>query len=231
MKTIGLLGGMSWESTLVYYRLINEAIRNRLGGLASAKICLFSVNFREIVRYQRAGNWGMVAKTLARYAKQIESGGADFLVICTNTMHKVVPEIEKNTRIPVLHIADATAERIRQCGLTSVGLLGTRFTMEQDFYKGCLERKHHLRVLIPPLRDRRLVNRVIYRELCSGKIVAKSRNAFLRIIRQLTEKGAEGIILGCTEITLLLQQKHTPTPLFDTTIIHAEKAAGMALDV
>ena len=230
MKTIGLLGGMSWESTLVYYRLINEAIRNRLGGLASAKICLFSVNFSEIVRYQRAGNWGMVAKTLARYAKKIESGGADFLVICTNTMHKVVPEIEKNIRIPVLHIADATAERIRQRGLTSVGLLGTKFTMEQDFYKGCLERKHHLRVLIPPLRDRRLVNRVIYRELCAGRIVAKSRNAFLRIIRQLAEKGAEGVILGCTEINLLLQQEHTPMPLFDTTIIHAEKAAGMALD-
>lgn len=230
MKTIGLLGGMSWESTLVYYRLINEAIRERLGGLASAKICLFSVNFSEIVRYQRAGNWNMVAKTLARYAKKIESGGADFLVICTNTMHAVVPDIEQNIRIPVLHIADATADCIRQRGLTSVGLLGTRFTMEQDFYKGCLERKHHLRVLTPPLRDRRLVNRIIYRELCAGRIVAKSRNAFLRIIRQLKDKGAEGVILGCTEINLLLKQEHTPTPLFDTTVIHAKKAAEMAID-
>ena len=230
MKTIGLLGGMSWESTLVYYRFINEAIRDRLGGLASAKICLFSVNFGEIEQYQRAGNWGMAAGVLARYAKKIEDGGADFLVICTNTMHKAVPEIEKNIRIPVLHIADATAERIRQCGLTSVGLLGTRFTMEEDFYKGCLERKHHLRVLVPPLQDRRLVNRVIYRELCAGRIIKKSRNTFLRIIRQLTEKGAEAVILGCTEINLLLQQKHTPTMLFDTTIIHAEKAVAMALD-
>ena len=230
MKTIGLLGGMSWESTLVYYRLINEAIRERLGGLASAKICLFSVNFREIVRYQRAGNWNMVAKTLARYAKKIESGGADFLMICTNTMHAVVPDIKKNIHIPVLHIADATAECIRQCGLTSVGLLGTRFTMEQDFYKGCLERKHHLRVLTPPLRDRRLVNRIIYRELCAGRTVAKSRNAFLKIIRQLKDKGAEGVILGCTEINLLLKQEHTPTPLFDTTVIHAKKAAEMAVD-
>lgn len=230
MKTIGLLGGMSWESTLVYYRLINEAVRERLGGLVSAKICLFSVNFSEIVRYQRAGNWDMVAKTLARYAKKIESGGADFIVICTNTMHAVVPDIKKNIRIPVLHIADATADCIRQRGLTSVGLLGTRFTMEQDFYKGCLERKHHLRVLIPPLRDRRLVNRIIYRELCAGRIVVKSRNAFLRIIRQLKDKGAEGVILGCTEINLLLQQEHTPTPLFDTTVIHAKKAAEMAID-
>lgn len=230
MKTIGLLGGMSWESTSVYYRLINEGIRARLGGLHSAKICLYSVDFDEVERHQRAGNWGALANMLAGYASKIEGAGADFLVICTNTMHNVAPSIEKRIHIPVLHIADATAARIRQEGIASVGLLGTRFTMEQDFYKGRLEREHELRVLIPALRDRQTVNRVIYQELCAGQIVDKSRNAFLRIIRQLAEEGAEAVILGCTEIGLLLRQEDTQTTLFDTTIIHAEQAIERAME-
>jgi len=230
MKTIGLLGGMSWESTLVYYRLINEGVKARLGGLHSANICLYSVNFDEIERHQRVGNWRALANMLVRYARKIEGAGADFLVICTNTMHKIAPAIEKHIQIPVLHIADATAACICQQGITAVGLLGTQFTMEQDFYKGRLERKHQLQVLIPPLRDRQSVNRVIYQELCAGRIVDKSRNTFLRIIRQLAEKGAECVILGCTEINLLLRQEDTPTTLFDTTIIHAAKAVEKALD-
>ena len=229
MKTIGLLGGMSWQSTETYYRTINEAVEQRLGGFHSAKICLYSVDFDEIERYQRSGNWVGTADILTNAARRIEAAGADFLVLCTNTMHKVAPEIEAGVTIPLLHIADATAEKILADGITKVGLLGTNYTMEDDFYKGRLADKYGLSVLIPQESDRELVHNVIFSELCAGKIREASRDQYLRIIRQLAEHGAEGVILGCTEIALLVQQDHTPVQLFDTTSIHAEKAVETAL--
>lgn len=229
MQTIGLLGGMSWESTETYYREINEGIRARLGGLHSAKICLYSVDFDEIEKLQLAGNWEETAVILSQAAKRVEAGGADFLVICTNTMHKVVPEIEANIKIPVLHIADATAEQIIAKGISKVGLLGTKFTMEQDFYKGRLSEKHGVDVIIPETADRELVHKVIYSELCLGTISEQSREEYVRIIESLAEQGAEAVILGCTEIALLVQQQHTHVPLFDTTSIHANKAVERAL--
>jgi aspartate racemase len=229
MKTIGLLGGMSWESTVSYYRIINEEVRTRLGGQHSAKICLYSVNFDEIERLQHAGAWDKTADILTEAAGRIEGCGADFLVVCTNTMHKVVPEIEKKLSIPILHIADATAEAIVKKGLRTIGLLGTKFTMEQDFYKGRLEKNYGLKVVIPDSRDRDLVHHVIYDELCLGKVIPASQNAFLDIIRNMKDQGAGGVILGCTEIALLVHQEQTDTPLFDTTEIHALKSVEMAL--
>ncbi len=229
MKTIGLLGGMSWESTAVYYREINEGIKKALGGFHSAKIVLYSVNFAEIEELQEAGEWDKTAVILGNAAKKIEAGGADFMLICTNTMHKVAPEIEKKLTIPLLHIADATAEVIKKGGLSKVGLLGTQFTMEQDFYKGRLEDLHGIEVFIPQPLDRDLVHSVIYEELCQGKISDDSRKEFIRITEDLGRQGAEGVIFGCTEIALLIQQQHTPVPLFDTTKIHAESAIKKAL--
>jgi len=229
MQTIGLLGGMSWESTETYYREINEGIRARLGGLHSAKICLYSVDFDEIEKLQLTGNWEETAVILSQAAKRVEAGGADFLVICTNTMHKVAPEIEANIKIPVLHIADATAEQIIAKGISKVGLLGTKFTMEQDFYKGRLSEKHGVDVIIPETADRELVHKVIYSELCLGIISEQSREEYVRIIESLADQGAEAVILGCTEIALLVQQQHTHVPLFDTTSIHANKAVERAL--
>jgi len=229
MKTIGLLGGMSWESTETYYRLINEGVKKRLGGLHSAKICLYSVDFEEIERLQHAGDWEGMARILIEAAQRIEAGGADFLLICTNTMHKVAPEIEAQINIPILHIADATAERVRSQGINTVGLLGTNFTMEQKFYTGRLREKYGIEVLIPSAPERQIIHSVIYQELCLGKILAASRSKYLRIINQLAAQGAEAIILGCTEIPLLIQQEHTSIPLFDTTEIHAAKAVGTAL--
>lgn len=230
MQTIGLLGGMSWESTELYYRWINELVKEKLGGLHSAKIVLVSVDFQEIETLQHEGRWDEAGAALAKAGQQIEAAGADFLLICTNTMHKVAPQIEAAIHIPILHLADATAVRIQQQGLTKVGLLGTRFTMEQDFYRGRLE-QHGLEVIIPPAADRAIVHGVIYNELCLGQVQDASRQEFLRIIDNLHAQGAEGIIEGCTEIVMLVQQQHTAVPLFDTTAIHAETAVNRALGI
>jgi aspartate racemase len=229
MKTIGLLGGMSWESTELYYRWINEGIKQRLGGLHSAKIVLVSVDFQEIETLQHKGDWHTAGEILAGAAQQIEAGGADFLLICTNTMHKVAPQIEQAINIPILHLADATAERVKQRGIQRVGLLGTNFTMEQDFYRGRLEQKHGLEVIVPSPEDRQIVHNIIYDELCLGTVNGVSRAAYLRIIDDMVAAGAEGIIEGCTEIVMLVRQEHTDVPLFDTTAIHAEAAVNWAL--
>lgn len=229
LKTIGLIGGMSWESTVPYYRQVNETIKERLGGLHSAKVVLYSVDFHEVERFQHSGNWEAAGNLLAKAARAVESAGADFLVLCTNTMHKVAPAIEAAVRIPLLHIADPTAEEIKRAGFTTVGLLGTRFTMEQDFYKDRLRKNHGLRVFIPGQRDRELVHRVIYEELCLGKIIPDSRADYRRVIADLVSQGAEAVILGCTEISILIGQRDSAVPLFDTTSIHARKAAEWAL--
>jgi aspartate racemase len=228
VKTIGLLGGMSWESTEHYYRLINEATRNALGGLHSAPMAMVSVDFQEIEALQRAGDWAATAKILGTRARQVEAAGADLLLICTNTMHIVADDIAAAVDIPLLHIADATASVVKASGMTRVGLLGTRFTMEQDFYRGRLER-HGLDVIVPAAEDRDIVHRVIYEELCLGQIDPGSRAEYLRIIDELGERGAEAIVEGCTEIGLLVNQQHTDTPLFDTTAIHARQAVVEAL--
>lgn len=229
MKTIGLLGGMSWESTMDYYRLINQGINKALEGLHSAKIVLYSVDFDPIEKLQHAGDWEGTAGILTNAALSVQAAGADFLVVCTNTMHKVAPEIEKAISIPLLHIADATAEELLQQGIRTAGLLGTAFTMEQDFYTGRLREKYGINVLIPDRQDRQTVHKIIYQELCLGKIHPDSRSEFLRIIQKLSGQGAQGVILGCTEIGMLAQQKDTHVRLFDTTLIHAEKAVEYAL--
>ncbi len=229
MKTIGLLGGMSWESTELYYRLINEGVKAKLGGLHSAKIAMVSVDFQEIETMQHAGDWEGAGRVLAQSAQQIEAAGADFLLICTNTMHKVAPQVEAAIKIPLLHLADATAERIKAAGHQTIGLLGTAFTMEQDFYKGRLVDKHGLDVLVPNEADRAIVHRIIYEELVLGIIKEESRREYLRIMGKLRSGGAEAIIEGCTEIVLLVQQHHTDIPLFDTTTIHAEEAVKRAI--
>lgn len=229
MKTIGMLGGMSWESTATYYRLINEGIKDKLGGLHSAKICLYSVDFSELEGFLREDNWDAIIGILKSAAQSVESGGADFLMICTNTMHKVISEIEEFISIPVLHIADAAAEVLIERKIRKTGLLGTRFTMEQDFYKGRLAEKYGLDVIVPNAEDRDIVDQVIFDELCLGKVESASREQYLRIIDSLHKQGAEAIILGCTEIALLVQPKHTRVPLLDTTETHAKKAVEMAL--
>ncbi|UCC53786.1 MAG: aspartate/glutamate racemase family protein [Anaerolineaceae bacterium] len=229
MKTIGLLGGMSWESTELYYRWINEGVKRELGGLHSAPIALVSVDFEEIEALQHNGQWAKAGALLAEAAQQVEAAGADFLLICTNTMHKVAPQIEHAIGIPLLHIADATAERIKEEGMLTVGLLGTNFTMEQAFYRGRLEKAHGLKVIVPSETDRRIVHRVIYEELVLGIVKQESRQEYLAIMEKMQEAGAEGIIEGCTEIVMLVQQEHTDIPLFDTTAIHAEAAVAKAL--
>jgi aspartate racemase len=229
MKTIGLLGGMSWESTVGYYQLINQGIKNSLGGLHSAKIILNSVDFDPIEKLQHQGDWQGTAEILIDAAQSVEKAGADFLLICTNTMHKVAPEIEQAISIPLVHIADATAEHLRANGIHKVGLLGTAFTMEQEFYKGRLVEKYGLEVLTPNTDDRGLVHKVIYQQLCLGKIENDSRNEYLRIIQSLANQGAQGVILGCTEIGLLVKQTDTPIKLFDTTSIHADKAVELSI--
>jgi len=229
MKTIGLLGGMSWESTVGYYRAINEGVKNTLGGLHSAKIAMYSVDFEPIEKLQHAGDWKGTAIILSEAARSVESAGADFLLICTNTMHKVAPEIEKSIKIPLLHIADATAEVLVLEGIKTVGLLGTAFTMEQDFYKGRLSENYGLNVLVPNEEDRQIVHKIIYQELCLGKIQADSKTEYLRIIDMLANQGAEAVILGCTEIGMLVSQGDTKVKLFDTTAIHAEKAVEYAI--
>jgi aspartate racemase len=229
MKTIGLLGGMSWESSALYYRWINEMVNQRLGGLYSAKIAVLSVEFHEIEKLQREDRWDESAQILSQAATRIEAAGADFLLICTNTMHKVASQVEAAIHIPLLHIADATAEAIQAAGIRKVGLLGTRFTMEQDFYTGRLIDKYGLEVLVPPEADRQIVHRIIYEELVLGIVKEESRREYLRIMGDLRARGAEAIIEGCTEIVMLVQPEHTDIRLFDTTRIHAEKAVEMAL--
>jgi aspartate racemase len=219
---------MSWESTELYYRLINEETKRQLGGLHSAKIAMVSVDFQEIEKLQHAGDWDATAAILADRARHIEAAGADFLLICTNTMHKVADQVAAAIDIPLLHLADATALRIKESGITTVGLLGTRFTMEQDFYKGRLQ-QHGLDVLTPSAEDREIVHRVIYDELCLGRIESSSRDEYIRIMGKLSQQGAEAVIEGCTEIGLLVKQEHTDVRLFDTTRIHAEQAVAEAL--
>jgi len=229
MKTIGLLGGMSWESTSEYYRMINEGVKRRLGGLHSAKIAMFSVDFDPIEKMQHNGDWDGAAASLCTAARQVEAAGADFLLICTNTMHKVALQVEKAVQIPLLHIADATASVLAAQGIRKVGLLGTAFTMEQDFYKGRLMTKFGVDVLIPSAEDRQIVHDIIYGELCLGNLNRDSKHKYLRIIDRLSKKEAEAVILGCTEIGLLVKQDETQARLFDTTAIHAEKAVEYAL--
>lgn len=229
MKTIGMLGGMSWESTTSYYQEINKGVKAALGGLNSAKICLYSVNFADIEKLQHSGNWSATADILSQAARSVEAAGADFLIICTNTMHKVASEIERAINIPLLHIADATAEKLIENKVQRVGLLGTKFTMEQDFYRGRLEKIYGIEVLIPEPEQREYIHDVIYNELCLGEIKASSREYYLKVIDELHRRGAEAVILGCTEIALLVQQKHTQVALYDTTKIHAEHAVRMAL--
>jgi len=228
MKTIGLLGGMSWESTEQYYRLINEATRDTLGGLHSAPIAMVSVDFHEIEALQHAGDWATTARILSACAVQIEAAGADLLLICTNTMHKVANEIVSAINIPLLHVVDATATRIKQTGLSKIGLLGTKFTMEQGFYRERLE-EHGLQILLPTATDQAIVHRIIYDELCLGIIRQDSRSEYLRIIDDLRAAGAQAVIEGCTEIGLLVGPEHTDVPLFDTTRIHAQQAVLEAL--
>ncbi|MBY4676003.1 aspartate/glutamate racemase family protein [Marinobacterium arenosum] len=230
MKTIGLLGGMSWESTLSYYKALNEGVKAQLGGLHSAQIALVSVDFAPIEQLQHSGDWPATAELLAAAARQVEAAGADFLLICTNTMHKVAAEVEAAVDIPLLHIADATAEQLKRDGIRRVGLLGTRFTMEQPFYKGRLSERYGIEVLVPDAAQRETVHRIIYDELCQGRIEDPARRQYLEIIEALHQQGAEAVILGCTEIALLVEQQHTEVPLYDTTAIHAARAVQLALN-
>lgn len=229
MKTIGLIGGMSWESTVHYYQSLNEQVKQRLGGLHSAKIVLFSVDFHDIEQLQQTGQWDEAGARLADAARALEAAGADLLVLCTNTMHKVAPAIEAAVSIPFLHIADPTAEAIKRAGLQRIGLLGTRFTMEEDFYRGRLHTQHGLDVLVPDAEDREIVHNVIYNELCLGVINESSRQAYREIIARLVANGAQGIILGCTEIAMLVSSTDAPVPVFDTTQLHALRALEFAL--
>jgi len=229
MKVIGLIGGMSWESSLEYYRVINETVKEKLGRLHSARSIMYSVDFDEIEILQRQGKWDKATEFMIDAAQRVEKGGADFVIICTNTMHKMAEEVQKNIKIPLLHIADATAEKIKKQGLKKVGLLGTKFTMEEDFYKGRLVEKHDLEVIIPNEEERKLIHHILYSELCLGEIKSLSKDKFIRIIKNLSAIGAEGVILGCTEIPLLIKQEDCEVPLFDTTRIHARFAVEYAL--
>jgi aspartate racemase len=229
MKTIGLIGGMSWKSTIPYYQIINETVQARLGGLHSAKVVLHSVEFHDIERLQRQGDWLEAGQAMARAGLSLRAAGADFLVLCTNTMHKVAEAIEQAVDLPLLHIADPTAEAIRGLGLDQVGLLGTRFTMEDDFYLGRLQDRYGLQVIVPPLAERETAHRIIYDELCQGRVLAPSRSRFREMLQHLADAGAQGVILGCTEISLLVDPADSPVPLFDTTRLHAVCAAERAL--
>lgn len=228
MKVIGLIGGMSWESSVEYYRIINEEVKNRLGGLHSAECLLYSVDFDEIERYQSEGNWEKAGEALGNVAQSLEKGGADFIVICTNTMHKVTDDIQSKIDVPLLHIADTTASQIKEKVIHTVGLLGTKYTMEQDFYKSRLE-SSGIQVIVPGDDERDNVNKIIYEELCLGKIQQESRDYYKKVIQGLIKSGAEGIILGCTEIGLLVKPEDSDVPLFDTTYIHAYEAVSKAL--
>ena len=229
MKTIGMIGGMSWESSIEYYRIINETVRAELGGLHSAKSIIYSVEFAEIEALQHKDRWDEAAKILSDAARSIESGGADFAIICTNTMHKLYDILQQNIQIPILHIADATAESIKAEGIQKIALLGTRFTMEENFYKGRLMDNYELDVIIPDSEYMEIVHHIIYDELCAGIIRSESKQKYADIIQRLVRNGAEGIILGCTEIGLLVKQEDSSVPLFDTTEIHAKAAVNYAL--
>jgi aspartate racemase len=230
VKTIGLIGGMSWESTVTYYRVINEEIARRLGGLHSARCLLWSFDFELIHRCQQEGRWEDATLQMVDAARALRRAGADFLVICTNTMHRMADEVQAAAGLPLLHIADATAERIKAAGLDQVGLLGTRFTMEQDFYRGRLIERHGLKVTVPAEADRQFVHDVIFGELCRGVVSGAARNRFRTILRELAQAGCGGTILGCTELGLLVEANDSPVPLFDTALIHAEAAAARALE-
>ena len=229
MKTIGLIGGMSWESSIEYYRIVNEAVRTKLGGLHSAKSLMYSVDFAEIEILQHEGRWPEAAQVLIGAAKGLERGGADFIVLCTGTMHKVADDIQAHIQIPMLHIADATAQRVRDSGIRKIGLLGTRFTMEEEFYIGRLVQKHGLDVIVPNAHERGIVHRVIYDELVLGMMREPSKGRYIDIIERMVKEGAEGVILGCTEIGLLVHEQDCSVPLFDTTKIHAMAAVEYAL--
>ncbi|MGO1160992.1 aspartate/glutamate racemase family protein [Brucella pseudogrignonensis] len=229
MKTIGLIGGMSWESSQEYYRIINREVRTRLGGTHSAKSLMWSMDFAEIEHLQHQGKWDELTTLMIEAAQNLEKGGADFILICTNTMHKMAADIESATSIPLVHIADPTAEKIKAAGFSKVGLLGTAFTMEQDFYKGRLAAKYGLEVLTPDDADRKTVHDIIYQELVVGDVRDASREEYRAVINRLVERGAEAIILGCTEIMLLIGQTDSPVPVFDTTRLHAEAAVDWAL--
>ncbi|CAH8712208.1 aspartate/glutamate racemase family protein [Paenibacillus thiaminolyticus] len=228
MKTIGLIGGMSWESTVEYYRIINEEVKNRLGGLHSAKCLIYSIDFEEIERYQAEEKWEQAGTLLGEVAHSLEIAGADFIVICTNTMHKVLEHIEEKIDIPILHIADATATQIQKSNIGTIGLLGTKYTMEQEFYKSRLE-SNGIKVLIPDPAEREMVHKVIYEELCVGNIRQSSREYYKQVIKRLVDDGAEGIVLGCTEIGLLVKAEDSEVPLFNTTVIHAVESVNIAL--
>ncbi|MGB7294703.1 MAG: aspartate/glutamate racemase family protein [Candidatus Aminicenantales bacterium] len=230
MKTIGLVGGMSWESTLEYYRIINQRMKERLGGFHSAKIVLYSVDFQEVESWQHLGKWKELTGLMIDAAQRVERAGADLLVICTNTMHKMADEVQQSIRIPLLHIVDVTAAEIKSRSIRKVGLLGTRFTMEQDFYKQRLSRDHGPEVIIPDEKERELIHGILYNELCLGEIKDASKGVFQKIIAGLVSRGAQGIVLGCTEIPLLVSQKDYDIPLFDTTTIHARAAVDKALE-
>ena len=229
MKTIGLIGGMSWESTSLYYSAINQGVKQALGGLHSAKVCLYSVDFHEIEQLQHQGKWAETADILAKAAQAVEAGGADVFLICTNTMHKVAAKVQAAVNIPMIHIADATAKGLLAGGITKVGLLGTAFTMQQEFYKGRLTSEFGIEVLVPNTEQQVMVHEVIYQELCLGEINLDSKQKYLEVIQDLYNQGAQAVILGCTEITLLVQQKDTQVPLYDTTAIHAQSAVAVAL--
>jgi aspartate racemase len=229
MKTIGLIGGMSWESSLEYYRIINEEVKAKLGGLHSAKCILYSVDFEEIERCQAEGDWESSGKLLGDAALSLEKAGAEMILICTNTMHKVIGYIEEKVSLPILHIADSTAKQIQKSKISTVGLLGTKYTMEQDFYKTRIE-TNGIKVLIPSEEDRKVINKVIYEELCLGEIQQSSRDYYKKVIKGLVGDGAEGIILGCTEIGLLVKPEDSEVPLFDTAVIHAIESVNMALE-
>ena len=229
MKTIGLIGGMSWESTIPYYRIVNEVVKERLGGLHSAKVVLYSVDFQEIERQQHTDDWAATGRILAGAARSLQLAGADFLVLCTNTMHKVADVIDSAVGIPLLHIADVTAQEIKRSGINKIGLLGTRFTMEQAFYRDRLSDYHGIEVITPNATDREIVHKIIYKELCLGKVIDHSRSEYSRIIQRLVDDGAHGVILGCTEISMLIGSQDSLVPIFDTTSIHARSAADWAL--
>lgn len=230
LKTIGLIGGMSWESTLEYYKIINETAKLKLGGLHSAKCIMYSVDFEEIELLQHYGKWEELSDIMVGIAKKLKSVGTDFIVICTNTMHKMAEDIENKVGIKVLHIAEVTGEKIVEKGLKKVGLLGTKFTMEQDFYKKVLKEKFDIDVIVPSEADREIIHEIIYKELCKGIINEKSKEKYIKVINSLSLNGAEGVVLGCTEIPLLIKQEDISIPVFDTTTIHAISAVGFALD-
>lgn len=229
MKTIGLIGGMSWESSLEYYSIINQQVKEKLGGLHSAKSLMYSLDFDLIEKLQQQEKWEELISIMIKAAQGLEKGGANFVLICTNTMHKMAEDVQDNINIPLLHIADTTAERIKEKDLKKIGLLGTNFTMEEDFYKGRLTNKHGLEIIVPKKEDRQIIHQIIYQELCLGQIKPSSKDQYIEIINKLVDSGAEAVILGCTEIPLLVQQEDVNIPLFDTTSIHAETAVEFAL--